>query len=69
VCILHPPLVNILNNICPALGGVKCLTQRAVSLGIGGSIAGHIVIAASIGIVITPPEVGGKQGGILRNTN
>ena len=61
--------MNILNTACPALGGVQSLTQRAVSLGVGGSIAGHGVIAARGGIVITPPEVGGEQGGILGNTN
>ena len=60
VCICDPPLVDILNNICPALGGVQSLTQRAVSLGIGGSMAGHMVSAARGGIVITPPEVGGE---------
>ena len=34
VSIPYPPLVNILNAACPALGGVQSLTQRAVSLGI-----------------------------------
>ena len=60
VSIPYPTLANILNTACPALGGVQSLTQRAVSLGVGGSMAGHMVIAARGGIVITPPEVGGE---------
>ena len=65
VSIPYPPLVNILNTACPALGGVQSFTQGAVSLDEGGSM----VSAARGGIGITPPKVGGEQGGILGNTN